>query len=176
MNLSTPFQLKTLLVISGVCVFMGCFAGAYVQDLRFSAKISDLKRQHSDQLKAVSDQAQKDTAAALQRTKDAQAAAAELDKQKTEELANAKAENDRLRADVAAGTRRVRIAAANLATCQLTAGRGAGGGGVGDAVQIDLTPEAGSAVLDLRESIGKDSAVIEYLQDYVKKVVKQCKR
>ncbi|HEJ7283069.1 TPA: lysis protein [Serratia marcescens] len=154
---------------------MGCFAGAYVQDLRFSAKISDLKRQHSDQLKAVSDQAQKDTAAALQRTKNAQAAA-ELDKQKTEELANAKAENDRLRADVAAGTRRVRIAAANLATCQLTAGRGAGGGGVGDAVQIDLTPEGGRAVLDLRESTERDNTVIEYLQDYVKKVVKQCKR
>lgn len=175
MNLSTPFQLKTLLVIGGVCIFMGCFAGAYVQDLRFSAKISDLKRQHSDQLKAVSDQAQKDTAAALQRTKNAQAAA-ELDKQKTEELANAKAENDRLRADVAAGTRRVRIAAANLATCQLTAGRGAGGGGVGDAVQIDLTPEGGRAVLDLRESTERDNTVIEYLQDYVKKVVKQCKR
>lgn len=176
MNLTTPFKLKTLLVISGVCVILGCSAGAYVQDLRFSAKISDLKREQSDQLKAISDKAQIDTAAALQRTKDAHAAAADLDKKKTEELAYAQAENDRLRAGIADGTRRVRIAAANLATCQLTAGRGAGSGSVGDATQIDLTPEGGRAVLDLRESTEKDDTVIRYLQGYIRDVVKQCKR
>lgn len=176
MNLATPFNLKALLITGAICTVIGGIAGGWVQDLRFTAKLAVKDAQHSGEMKAISDQAQRDTVAALNRMKAAQDALAELDRQKTEELANAKAESDRLRADVAAGTRRVRLAKADLATCQLTAGRNSAAGGVGDAVQVELSPEGGRAVLDLRDSAVKDNAVIEYLQGYIRKVVKQCKR
>ncbi|STS10355.1 Bacteriophage lysis protein [Ewingella americana] len=93
----------------------------------------------------------------------------------TEELANELAKNEALRADVAAGTRRVQIASANLATCQLSRSNNTGGSSVGDAVQVELSDAGGRAVLDLRASAIKDDQVIQYLQGYITKVVKQCR-
>lgn len=171
-------KLPTGVMVAGctICVIIGCIAGAYVQDLRFSKKIADLNSEHTNQLKVISDKAQADTDAAMQRTKDAQNAAAALDQQKTKDLANAKAENDRLHNDVANGDRRVRIAAANLATCQLTAGRNSSASGVGNGAEIELTAAAGQNILDIRGGIISDQAKLEYLQGYIRDVVKQCKR
>lgn len=181
-----PFsQLKTgaLVAVLVVCVVIGAGASWWITDLVMSARIAglntdmaNLKAQHATELKSISDQAQKDTAAALTRMKAAQDALAELDRQKSEELAHAQAENDALSRDVAAGTRRVRIAAADLATCQLTAGRNTSAGAVGDAAQVELTAKAGRNILDIRAGIISDQAKLDYLQGYVRDVVKQCKR
>uniref|UniRef100_UPI0036DCBCCD lysis protein n=1 Tax=Photorhabdus sp. RM322S TaxID=3342825 RepID=UPI0036DCBCCD len=85
----------------------------------------------------------------------------ELDNQYTKELAHAKSEIDALRGDVAAGRKRLRIAA----TCnQSEAGSS---GSMGDATSVELTGEAGSTVLDIREGIINDQAKLRYLQDYV---------
>lgn len=147
----------------------------WIEGMRWDKDVSSLKESHALALKSISDKAFADLAAANQRTAEARDAAAELDKKFTEGLAHAQAENEALRADVAAGTRRVRIASANLATCELTRGNNTGGSGVGNAVQVELSAAGGRAVLDLRASAIKDGQVIQYLQGYIIGVVKQCK-
>lgn len=147
----------------------------WIEGMRWDKDVSSLNESHALELKSISDKAVIDLAAANRRTAEAQTAAAELDKKFTEGLAHAQAENEALRADVAAGTRRVRIASANLATCQLTRGNDTGAGGVGDAAQVELSDAGGRAVLDLRASAIKDDQVIKYLQGYITDVVKQCK-
>ena len=109
------------------------------------------------------------------RTEAAQTALSALDAKHTKELADEQAKNDRLRADVADGTRRVRIAAANLATCELVGNSTTGTGGVGDAAQVELSGAGGRAVLDLRASAIKDDKVIQYLQDYAAEAQTRCK-
>ncbi|WFQ80094.1 lysis protein [Xenorhabdus sp. SF857] len=86
----------------------------------------------------------------------------ELDTQHTQELANAKTEIDTLRADVAAGRRKLRI----QATCPVS--ETTSSGSVGATTTVELTGEIGSAVLDIREGIINDRAKLRYLQDYVK--------
>lgn len=147
----------------------------WIEGMRWDKDVSRLKESHALALKKISDKAVADLVAANQRTAEAQAAAAVLDKKHTEELANELAKNEALRADVAAGTRRVRIAEANLATSQLTRGNNTGAGGVGNAAQVELSAAGGRAVLDLRASVIKDDQVIQYLQGYITDVVKQCK-
>lgn len=147
----------------------------WIEGIRWDKDVASQNESHALALKKISDKAFADLAAANQRTAEAQAVAAVLDKKHTEELANELAKNEALRADVAAGTRRVRIAEANLATSQLTRGNNTGAGGVGNAAQVELSAAGGRAVLDLRASTIKDGQVIQYLQGYIKDVVKQCK-
>ncbi|WP_416777587.1 lysis protein [Xenorhabdus budapestensis] len=85
----------------------------------------------------------------------------ELDTKHTQELAHAKTEIDTLRADIAAGRRKLRI----QATCPVS--ETTASGSMGTPTSIELTGEAGSTVLDIREGIIKDRAKLRYLQDYV---------
>src|SRR5471030_2495487 len=147
----------------------------WVEGIRWDADVSKLNESHTAALKKQSDQAVIDLTAAQKRTEAAQAALSALDAKHTKELADEQAKNDQLRADVAAGTRRVRIAAANLATRQLVWDTTTTTGGVGDAAQVELSGAGGRAVLDLRASAIKDNEVIEYLQGYIEQVAKQCK-
>ncbi|WP_323872934.1 lysis system i-spanin subunit Rz [Xenorhabdus doucetiae] len=87
---------------------------------------------------------------------------AELDKAHIQELANAKTEIDILRADVAAGRRKLRI----KARCPVR--ETAPSGSLGDGASVELTGEAGSTVLDIREDIINDRAKLKYLQGYIK--------
>ncbi|PHM59470.1 peptidase [Xenorhabdus stockiae] len=86
----------------------------------------------------------------------------ELDSKHTQELANAKTEIDTLRADVAAGRRKLRI----KATCPVR--EATSSGSVVNATTVELPRETGSDVLDIREGIINDRAKLRYLQDYVK--------
>ncbi|WP_340609406.1 lysis protein [Xenorhabdus bharatensis] len=86
----------------------------------------------------------------------------ELDTKHTQELANAKTEIDTLRADVAAGRRKLRI----KATCPVS--EATSSSSVGDATTVELPRETGSTVLDIREGIINDRAKLRYLQEYVK--------
>ncbi len=112
--------------------------------------------------------------------KAAQDALAELDKQKTQELANAQAENDALKRDVVDGTRRVRILQTNLSTKCDTSQHATSGDptavSLGNAAAVELSQAAGSTVLSIREGIISDQAKLTYLQRYVTDVVKQCRR
>ncbi|MEQ1965428.1 lysis protein [Xenorhabdus khoisanae] len=86
----------------------------------------------------------------------------ELDTRHSQELANAKTEIDTLRADVAAGRRKLRI----KATCPVS--ETVTSGSVGDAGTVELTGETGSTVLDIRAGIINDRAKLRYLQDYIR--------
>ncbi|MGJ0580841.1 lysis protein, partial [Xenorhabdus bovienii] len=87
---------------------------------------------------------------------------AELDTKHIRELDNAKSEIDTLRADVAAGRRKLRV----QAICPVR--EATSSGSVGDATTVELSGETGSTVLDIREDIINDQAKLSYLQDYVR--------
>ncbi|MGJ0635926.1 lysis protein [Xenorhabdus bovienii] len=86
----------------------------------------------------------------------------ELDTKHTQEIANAKTEIDILRADVAAGHRKLRI----QATCPVS--ETTASGSVVDATTVELTGEAGSTILDIREGVINDRAKLRYLQEYIR--------
>jgi prophage endopeptidase len=162
---------------NSLLIVLAFFAGAaltwWVEGIRWDADVSKLNGAHTAELKRQSDQAVIDLTNQKKRTEAAQIALAALDAKHTKEMADEQTKNEELRADVAAGTRRVRIAAANLATCKLIGSGTSGTSSLGDAVQIDLTPAGGQAVLDLRASVIKDNEVIEYLQGYIEYSDKQ---
>ncbi|MCC8384057.1 lysis protein [Photorhabdus laumondii subsp. laumondii] len=86
----------------------------------------------------------------------------ELDTKHTKELANAKSEIDVLRDDVAAGRRRLRIAA----TCNQ--GEAGSSGSVGHADTPRLNPATEQDYFDLRRMIVENEQQTKYLQDYIK--------
>lgn len=185
----TDWRLKALGAAVAIALIAGTGAGIawWATSTSYKADIADLKQQHSNDREAwgrektaITIKAQQDTASALQRTHAAQNAAAAADKTSQEKLANAKRENDALRDDVKYGNKRVRILEANLATAKLAAGqhatsRDTGSSSMGDAVQIELSAAGQQTVLDLRESTQHDDEVIQYLQNYINDVAKQCK-
>ena len=164
---------------NNLSIVLAFVAGAalawWVEGLRWDADVSKLKATHTAELKKISEQAVIDLTNQKKRAEVAQTALAALDAKHTKELADEQAKNDRLRADVAAGTRRVRIAAANLATCELVGNSTTGTGGLGDAAQVELSGAGGRVVLDLRASIIKDNEVIEYLKSYTTEMQKHCR-
>ena len=160
---------------TAVAIILAAALAWWVEGLRWDADVSKRNEAHTAALKKQSDQAVIDLTNQKKRVEAAQIALAALDAKHTKEMADEQAKNEKLRADVAAGTRRVRIAAANLATCNLTRDSTAGSGSLGDAVQIDLTPAGGSVVLSLRESTSRDGEVIQYLQGYAAEAQKRCK-
>ncbi|WP_134705423.1 lysis system i-spanin subunit Rz [Rahnella sp. CJA17(1/100)] len=165
MNNSLPIALA---FVAGIALMW------WAEGLRWDADVSRLNEAHTAELKKQSDQAVIDLTNQKKRTEAALIAFQALDAKHTKEMADELAKNEKLRADIAAGTRRVRIAAANLATCQLVGNSTSGSGSLGDAVQIDLTPAGGSAVLSLRESTSRDDEVIQYLQGYAAEAQKRC--
>lgn len=100
-----------------------------------------------------------DTINAIQRQ---QKEVAALDAKYTQELTNARLENDRLRADVAAGRRQLRI----KGTCSVS--KTATGAGMGNGSAIEVSREAGSTVLDIRSGMISDQRKLKFLQAYLK--------
>jgi len=124
------------------------------------------------------------TSKALAQQQAAERKAADIDAQRTQEKTDALAENEtlrqryaatqaaneRLRADVAAGTQRLRIAGSCPAN-----GSGSGGvpgaasaTGVGNAGTVELSGEAGQAVFDLRADLIRERSALKALQDYAR--------
>ncbi|PHM25769.1 lysis protein [Xenorhabdus budapestensis] len=86
----------------------------------------------------------------------------ELDTRHTQELANAKTEIDTLRADVAAGRRKLLI----QATCPVS--ETTSSGSVGDAGPPQLTESAKQNYYDLLRMMVENVQQTKYLQDYIK--------
>ncbi|HAG0018049.1 TPA: lysis protein [Salmonella enterica] len=89
---------------------------------------------------------------------------AALDARYTQELADAKAENDALQRRLAAGGR-VRVEGRCTVPASTTS---ASPGSVGNAAAVELSPVAGQNVLDIRSGIISDQAKLKYLQDYIR--------
>ncbi|EKS4710700.1 lysis protein [Salmonella enterica] len=89
---------------------------------------------------------------------------AALDAKYTQELADAKAENDALQRRFAAGGR-VRVKGRCTVPASTTS---ASPGSVGNAATVELSPGAGQNVLNIRAGIISDQAKLKYLQEYVR--------
>ena len=125
-------------------------------------------RAHQADLAAISSAAAQQVTQALAKQQEAQQALAELDKKATKEMNDAKAENDRLRARLDAGGR-VRVAG-NCPANPVSVPAASGAAGVGHAGTVELSPEAGRNVLDIRAGIIADQAALRALQQYVREV------
>ncbi|CDH34783.1 lysis protein [Xenorhabdus bovienii] len=140
---SQYFTVGALVIVSGLLWF---FYSEYQQK---NKDYNDLNTKHQTQLIAINEQQVR-----IQHL-------AELDAKHLQELTNAKTEIDTLRADVAAGRRKLRI----KAICPVP--ETTSSGSVVDATPVELSGETGSTVLDIREGIINDRAKLKYLQGYV---------
>ncbi|MHA3605013.1 lysis protein [Yersinia enterocolitica] len=93
-------------------------------------------------------------------------AVAAIDIKYTKEVADAKSENDRLRADIASGTKRLQL----NATCSKPVPKTTGPASVPDDASARLTNAAERDYLSLRERIGVATSQIKGLQDYISNV------
>ncbi|WP_258019060.1 lysis protein [Yersinia kristensenii] len=91
---------------------------------------------------------------------------AAIDIKYTKELADAKSENERLRADIANGTKRLQL----NATCAKPVSKTTGPASVPDDASARLTDSAERDYLSLRERIGIATSQISGLQDYITNV------
>ncbi|MFA3778547.1 lysis protein [Yersinia sp. 1652 StPb PI] len=93
-------------------------------------------------------------------------AVAAIDIKHTKELADAKSENERLRADVANGTKRLQL----NATCTKPVSKTTGPASIPDDASPRLTESAERDYLSLRERIGIATSQINGLQAYINNV------
>ncbi|AOF18412.1 TPA: lysis protein [Yersinia enterocolitica] len=93
-------------------------------------------------------------------------AVAAIDIKHTKELADAKSENERLRADIANGTKRLQL----NATCTKPVSKTTGPASIPDDASARLTNAAERDYLSLRERIGIATSQINGLQDYITNV------
>ncbi|EBL0007611.1 lysis protein [Salmonella enterica] len=89
---------------------------------------------------------------------------AALDAKYTKELADAQTRNTDLQRRLAAGGR-VRVKGRCTVPASATP---ASTGSVGDAASVELSPDSGRNVLDIRAGIISDQAKLRYLQQYVR--------
>ena len=93
-------------------------------------------------------------------------AVAAIDIKYTKELADAKSENERLRADIANGTKRLQL----NATCTKPVSKTSGTASIPDDAPARLTESAERDYLSLRERIGIATSQINGLQAYINNV------
>nr|WP_262375093.1 lysis protein [Pseudomonas lundensis] len=150
---------------------VGCsvFATWKVDAWRYGKQLADLSAAHKADLTTITTAANAQVRQALDKQQAAELARAELDAKATKEKAHALAENERLRVDVAAGDRRLRIAG------RCSAGSGklsdtASATRVDDGGAVELAGATGRTVFDIRAGIIKDRAALKGLQRYVREV------
>ena len=150
-------------------VAIACFSTWKVDAWRYGKQLTELSAAHQADLTAISNAAAAQVRQALERQQIAQKALADLDARATTEKARDLAENEKLRADVAAGDRRLRIAgrcsadSSNLSDTASAAHQDDGG-------TVELTGAAGRTVFDIRAGVIKDRAALKGLQEYVREV------
>ena len=139
------------------------------QDNAYGKRLATLRATHNADLTAIADVASAQVRQALEKQQAAQKSLAELDVKTTKEKAHELAENEKLRADVAAGDRRLRIAGrCNASSSDLPDTTSPAR--VDDGGAVELTGAAGRAVFVTRAGIIKDRAALKGLQEYVRKV------
>lgn len=127
----------------------------------YQGRVATLQRDVAE-ITAVANQQKKD----LQLIETQRQAVAAIDIKYTKELADAKSENERLRADIANGTKRLQL----NATCTKPVSKTTGPASVDDVTGPELTPAAQRDYIDLRERIGIATSQINGLQAYITNV------
>ena len=155
----------------GLAVLVGCsvFSTWKVDAWRYGKQLADLSASYQTELTTISNAAAAQARQALERQQATQKALAELDAKATMEKVRDLAENERLRADVAAGDRRLRIAGRCSADSSnlpdITRATSLDDGGT-----VELSGAAGRTVFDIRAGVIKDRAALKGLQAYVREV------
>ena len=173
-------QYRAWLIAGAVVVqlAMGIGFGWLLNGWRLEARVARAEaaaeresKAHQADLAAISNAAAQQVTQALAKQQEAQQAVADLDRKHAEELTNANAENDRLRARLATGGR-VRVAGSCPAATSAVpaAGTTAGPTRVDNAGAVELAPAAGRNVLSIRAGIIADQAALKALQQYVREV------
>lgn len=145
----------TAILIAVLTIFL-LFGVTYYQ-----GRVTTLKRDVAE-ITAVANQQKKD----LQLIEVQRQAVAAIDIKYTKELADAKSENERLRADITNGTKRLQLSA----TCTKPVSKTTGPASVDDVTSPELTPAARRDYIDLRERIGIATTQINGLQAYITNV------
>ncbi|MFM1470487.1 lysis protein [Yersinia enterocolitica] len=127
----------------------------------YQGRVAALQRDVAE-ITAVANQQKKD----LQLIETQRQAVAAIDIKYTKELADAKSENERLRADIANGTKRLQL----NATCTSPVSKTTGPASVPDDASARLTNAAERDYISLRERIGIATSQINGLQDYITNV------
>ena len=149
-----------------VLVSIACFSTWKVDAWRYGKQLSDLSASHQADLTTISNAAAAQVRQAQERQQATQKALTELDAKATTEKARDLAENEKLRADVTAGDRRLRIAgrcSADLGSLPDTARTAR----LDDGGTVELAGVAGRTVFDIRAGVIKDRAALKGLQEYV---------
>ncbi|NMZ98107.1 lysis system i-spanin subunit Rz [Pseudomonas lundensis] len=161
----TPWRWAGLAAV----VAIACFSTWKVDAWRHGKQLADLSASHQADLTAISNTAAAQVRQALEKQQAAQKILADHDAKATKEKAHALAENEKLRADVAAGDRRLRLAgrcSANSGDLPDTARATS----LDDGTTVELAGAAGRTVFDIRAGIIKDRAALKGLQEYVRGV------
>lgn len=157
--------------ISALVVLAAAFAAGWTaQGWRADAALARLRQDHAGVLADIATKTRATADAVRAYERQAGLALAAADKKSTEDLNNAKAETQRLRDCVRAGTCGVRIVTRYADQPDGAGPADAATGGVGDD-SITLDAGVSERVLDLRDAIAEDQAKLEYLQQYAD----QCK-
>ncbi|EKN3597697.1 TPA: lysis protein [Yersinia enterocolitica] len=143
----------TAILIAVLTIFL-LFGVTYYQ-----GRVTTLQRDVAE-ITAVANQQKKD----LQLIETQRQAVAAIDIKYTKELADAKSENERLRADIASGTKRLQL----NATCTKPVSKTTGPASVPDDASARLTNAAERDYLSLRERIGIATTQIAGLQSYIR--------
>lgn len=128
----------------------------------YQGRVATLQRDVAE-ITAVANQQKKD----LQLIETQRQAVAAIDIKYTKELADAKSENERLRADIANGTKRLQL----NATCPKPVSKTTGPSSVDDVTGPELTPDARQNYFHLREQLVTAEKQILGLQEYIRTVV-----
>ena len=162
-------KLLECIVIALALIGVGA-GGAWVwQANNYGKVIATNEANRQADLEKIATAAADQSRQALAKQQSAEQALAALDQKATEEKTNALAENDKLRADIASGARRLRIAG----SCSAGGGNVPGttiSSSVGNASTFELSPASGSTVLSIRAGIIADQAALKALQAYVMNV------
>ena len=155
----------------GLAVLVGfsVFSTWKVDTWRYGKELASLIAAHQADLTTISNAAAIQMRQALEKQQATQKALAELDAKTTKEKASDLAENEKLRADVAAGGRRLRIAgrcSADSSNLSHTTSPPL----LDDGGTVELAGAAGRTVFDIRAGIIKDRAALTGLQEYLKAI------
>jgi prophage endopeptidase len=145
-------------------------AGAWVwQSNSYGKIISDNKASYQADLTTIANAGAAQARQALEKQQQTEQALADLDQKAQKEKTDAIAENEKLRADVAAGTRRLRIAG-SCRTSSSDVPSSTSSTSLGYAGSVELSAATGSTVFDIRAGIIADQSALKALQAYVMNV------
>jgi prophage endopeptidase len=155
------------LIQYAAAVLVGITIGATVNGWRLSAALAEQKAQHAAETTAIARAVSAAATDAIERQQQTQTDLARIDQHLTQELTNARAETDELRAAVAAGQRQLRIQATCPTTTTTSVRAATATTSVDDEPGATLTGNAEQHYWRLRDQITLVTNQVAGLQAYI---------